>query len=242
MCLCLSAELDKASSYFLGRKNNICCHCCCVLVWVCVPASHYCPEEHVLLHPDFSGGISGSQPASMPLMSCRLMQALLASLTGMQTEGGFKRAAFWFCERWCTKFVHISSLFPEVSSFTQHFRSLCHFSPWNKFFGWVLFCWGFCFLVVVLLLLLLFLFVLFCFLKAESVGWAICLPATNCCHHTMQKFPSSLTEVRWMKWFFSNFREKKSRKQFQRKSMVCMVWSMLMESKMPPLECWDLLS
>lgn len=111
--LFLSTDLDKASSYFLGRKNNICCyHCPILVVWVCVPAPHHCPEEHILLHPNFfSEGISGSQPASMPWIFGCWMQSLLPSLNGMQTEGEFEKAAFWFCGRWCAKFVNIQAYF-----------------------------------------------------------------------------------------------------------------------------------
>lgn len=111
--------------------------------WVCVPASHYCPEEDVLLCPDFfSEGISGSEPTSMPWMSCCRMQSLLPSLNGMQTEGGFESAAFCFCGRWCAKFVHISSLFSKVYSRYHPSHSTCVILVTET-----IFCVDFCFVL-----------------------------------------------------------------------------------------------
>lgn len=52
-----------------------------------MPASHYCPEEHVLLQPGFSSEeTSGSGSAFLPQMSLCLVWSLLPSLKGMQTE------------------------------------------------------------------------------------------------------------------------------------------------------------
>lgn len=159
MCLYLSAELDKASSYFLGRKNNICCYCCLILIEsVCL--LHTTAQRIISFCIQISS-LKGFLPASMPLMSCCLMQALLPSLNGMQTEGGFKSAAFCFCGRWCAEFVHISNLFPEVYSGYHPSHSTSEL----------------CAILVTETIFLLFILFWFCFLKPESVGWTLCLIA-----------------------------------------------------------------